>query len=111
MKQILRYTLDGSVEVLVAHQDVEETLCLLHSLLDVAILSLLCYEHKVLLGSLVVVVVLERTIDSLSAFYLVAYLLLVVVLACISEHFTTCVGILRNDVLREVEPFERTYTA
>ena len=95
----------------VTHQYVQETLCLLHRLLEVAILSFLCHKHQVLFGSLIVVVMLKSAIDSLATLDLVANLLFVVVLACVSEHFTTGVGILRNDVLREVKTFQRTHTA
>lgn len=71
---------------------------MLHSLLDVAILCLLRYEHKILLGSLIIVIVLECLIHSLTALYLVAYLLFVVILACVSEYLTAGVSILRNDI-------------
>ena len=80
----------------VTYQYVKKTLRLLHSLLDVAILCLLRYEHKILSGSLIIVIVLECFIYSLTTLYFVVYLLLVIVLTCISEYLTTGVGILRG---------------
>lgn len=65
--------------MLVAHEYVKEAFCLLHGFFDVAVLSLLRYEEQVLTCRFVVVVVLECAIDSFSALYLVANLLLVVV--------------------------------
>ena len=85
--------------MLVTHQYVQKSLCLLHRLLEVAILCLLCYKHQILFGCLIIVILLKSTIDSLATLNLVANLLFVVVLACVSEHFTTCMGILRDDVL------------
>lgn len=77
--QTLWYRLYRTIEMLVAHEYVKEAFCLLHGFFDVAVLSLLRYEEQVLTCRFVVVVVLECAIDSFSALYLVANLLLVVV--------------------------------
>ena len=109
--QTLWYRLYRTIEMLVAHEYVKEAFCLLHGFFDVAVLSLLRYEEQVLTCRFVVVVVLECAIDSFSALYLVANLLLVVVLACVSQHLTTRMSILRYDVLREVQTFKAANTA
>ena len=110
-KKAFGYVLYRTIQVLITHQYIQETLSLLHRLLEVAILSFLCHKHQVLFGSLIVVVMLKSAIDSLATLDLVANLLFVVVLACVSEHFTTCVSILRDDILREIEAIKASYAA
>ena len=110
-KKAFGYALYRTIQVLITHQYIQETLCLLHCLLEVAIFCFLRHELQVLFGSLIVVVLLKGSIDSLSALYLVADLMFVVVLACVSENFTTCVSILGDDILREIEAIKASYAA